>query len=202
MNTHTHTHTDVHIYGTLRQCSTGMQAGACCRGIRLQVSQTQWWGVAPQLGLRGQNNGAAVQPEQQRARPADLSAWQCCSGCSGPETLSLHIQWRVGGQEHVEMEGNSQRAIIKWSPLYWWLKQSDTVRLHPEYITFSVCEEVKSFQWVSAQLEIINLWVSGSLSWTTAHYFCININCLPDSGTCIRPLPCTLVFPCTGYHNV
>lgn len=39
-----------------------------------------------------------------------------------PQTLSSHIQWRVGGQEHEEMEGNSQHAIIKWSPLFWWLK--------------------------------------------------------------------------------
>lgn len=186
----------------LHQCSTGMQAGACCLGIRLQVCQTQWWGVAPQLGLRGQNNGAVVQTEQQRARPADLSAWQSYSGYSGPQTLSLHTQWRVGGQEHVEMEGNSQRDIIKWSPLYWWLKQSDTVRLHPEYITFNICEKVKSFQWVSVQLEIINLWVSGSLSRTTAHYFCIKVNCLPDNWTCIRPLPCTHALSCTGYQNM
>lgn len=31
---------------TLHQCSTGTEAGACCRGIRLRVCQTQWWGVA------------------------------------------------------------------------------------------------------------------------------------------------------------
>lgn len=35
---------------------------------------------------------------------------------------------------------------------------------------------VKSFQWVTVQLEIINLWVSASHSWSTAHYFCIEVN--------------------------
>lgn len=36
-----------------------------------------------------------------------------------PQTFSLHIQWRVGGQEQEEMVGNSQHSIIKWSPLFW-----------------------------------------------------------------------------------
>lgn len=36
-----------------------------------------------------------------------------------PRTLSSHIQWRVGGQEREEMEGNSPHAIIKQSPLFW-----------------------------------------------------------------------------------
>lgn len=51
----------------------------------------------PRLGLRGQNNGAAVQTEQQRARRADLSAWQSCAGYSGlgPSPRAYNGGWEV-----------------------------------------------------------------------------------------------------------
>lgn len=98
----------------------------------------------------------AARPEraEQWSRSADGAAEGTTSrsvslaellGLLRPQTLSLHIQWRVRGQEREEMEGNSQHAIIKWSPLFWWQKQWDTVRLHPEYIiTFSDYSEVIS----------------------------------------------------------
>ncbi|KAK5867452.1 hypothetical protein PBY51_011944 [Eleginops maclovinus] len=52
---------------------------------------------SPRLGLRGQNNGAAVQTEQQRARRVDLSEWQICRGYSGPgpSPHTYNGEWEV-----------------------------------------------------------------------------------------------------------
>lgn len=79
----------------LPQCSMGMKAGTCCLGIMLQVYWTQWRGAASWLSPRGQNNRAAVQMEQERAQPANLSDWQSRSGYPAPsDLLTAHIQWR------------------------------------------------------------------------------------------------------------
>lgn len=147
------------VYIMLHQCSEGMQAGAFSLGVWLQVCRTQWWGVA--LRARSERAEQWSRSAKPSGRGHDQPICQSCCDYSSPQTLYQQIQWKKGGQEHAEMEGNSQYAIIKWSPLYWWLKGSDTVGLHPEYITLYTCEELKSSRRVSVQLEIINLRVSG-----------------------------------------
>ncbi len=128
----------------------------------------------------------AARPEraEQWSRSADGAAEGTASrsvslaellGLLRPQTLCSHIQWRVGGQEHEEMEGNSQHAIIKWTPLFWWLKPWDTVRLHPEYIiTFNDYSEVISVgQRAAGDNQFIGQRLS--CSWPSAYNFCIKV---------------------------
>lgn len=88
-----------------------------CHCIRLRVCLTQWWGAAEGLHLRGQNNGAAVQTEQQRAQRADPSAWQSCADPLRAKTLSFcAYNGGLGGQEHTEICGEFPACRNKMEP--------------------------------------------------------------------------------------
>ena len=119
-HTHTHTHTPTCTY-SIHSPSVFLGDGGRRLLPRYQVAGLSDTMVRSCPAARPERaeqwsrsaDGAAEGTTGQSVSLAELA------GLLRPQTLCSHIQWRVGGQEREEMEGNSQHAIIKWSPLFW-----------------------------------------------------------------------------------
>lgn len=110
---------------------------------------------------RGQNNKAAAETEQQRAKTSRSVIQAALLGLGHPsQTLAYN-----GGQQWMEAEGNSQHAIIKSEPSILVRKAMKHRRATPRIHRFQ-CQKVISV----GQLEIINLRVRNS---PRLSYFCV-----------------------------
>lgn len=116
-----YTHGDVNalVHIMLHAGSSGMQAGAFSLVAGLSDAMMRSCLAAPSVRAEQWSRSADRAAEGTTSRSVSLVELLLRLQAPPPPTLRQHIQWKVGGQEQAEMEGNSQYAIIKWSPLYW-----------------------------------------------------------------------------------
>lgn len=126
--------------------------------MRMAMKKCTFFG---QSDPRGQNNKAAAQTEQERAKTSRSVIQAALLGLGhASQTLTYN-----GGQQWMEAEGNSQHAIIKTKPSILVTKAMRYRQTTPRIHRFQ-CQKVISV----GQLETINLWVS---NFYYLYYFCV-----------------------------